>query len=63
VKAEKRYGICGDAIPTKANYDSHVPPFIAIDKRLALKSMDAIIGSVDLIIPGHDAPFEVLGKK
>jgi N-acyl homoserine lactone hydrolase len=63
VKAEKRYGICGDAIPTKANYDSHVPPFIAFDKGLATKSMDAIISSTDVVIPGHDAPFEVRRKK
>lgn len=63
VSAEKRYGICGDAIPTRANYDSHVPPFIAIDRGLALKSMDAIISSADVIIPGHDAPFEVQRKK
>lgn len=63
VKAEKRYGICGDAIPTKANYESHVPPFIAFDKGLAIKSMDAIISSTDVVIPGHDAPFEVRRKK
>jgi len=63
VRAEKRYAICGDAIPTKANYDSHVPPFIAIDKNLATKSMDAIIASADTIIPGHDAPFDIQGKK
>jgi len=62
VDAEKRYGICGDAIPTKANYDSKVPPFVAVDKRLASKSMDAIIASVDIVVPGHDAPFEVKRK-
>jgi len=62
VSAEKRYGICGDAIPTKANYDSHVPPFVAYDKGLALKSMDAIIATSDIIVPGHDNPFEV-GRK
>ena len=63
VMAEKRYAICGDAIPTKANYDSHVPPFIAWDKGLAMKSMDAILASADVIVPGHDAPFEVRRKK
>lgn len=63
VIAEKRYAICGDAIPTKANYDSHVPPFIAWDKGLAMKSMDAILASADVIVPGHDAPFEVRRKK
>jgi glyoxylase-like metal-dependent hydrolase (beta-lactamase superfamily II) len=63
VMAEKRYAMCGDAIPTKANYDSHVPPFIAWDKGLAMKSMDAILASADVIVPGHDAPFEVRRKK
>ena len=63
VMAEKRYAICGDAIPTKANYDSHVPPFIAWDKGLAMKSMDAILAIADVIVPGHDAPFEVRRKK
>lgn len=63
VSAEKKYAICGDAIPTKANYDSHVPPSIAYDKKLALKSMDAIIGWADVIIPGHEAPFDVMRKK
>lgn len=63
VMAEKRYAICGDAIPTKANYDTHVPPFIAWDKGLAMKSLDAILASADVIVPGHDAPFEVRRKK
>ncbi len=63
VTGEKRYGICGDAIPTKANYDSHVPPYIAYDKGLALKSMDAIVASSDIIVPGHDEPFEVRRKR
>lgn len=62
VDAERRYGICGDAVPTKANYESSTPPSIAIDKALAKKSMDAIIASADIIIPGHDAPFEVRRK-
>jgi glyoxylase-like metal-dependent hydrolase (beta-lactamase superfamily II) len=62
VDAEKRYGICGDAIPTRANYDSNVPPFTCIDRNLAVKSMGAILASVDVLIPGHDAPFEVKAK-
>jgi len=63
VSSDRRYAIAGDALPTKANYDSHTPPFIASDRRLALKSMDAIIAWADIVIPGHDAPFEPLGKK
>ena len=59
VDGDKRYAVCGDAIPTRANYQKHVPPFINVDPKLALKSMDMIVGLADVIIPGHGAPFEV----
>jgi len=63
VHADKMYAICGDAIPTKANVEDHVPPSINIDSRLALKSMDILVASSDVIVPGHEAPFEVKAKK
>lgn len=63
VQADRRYAICGDAIPTKANYTSMLPPAINIDRKLALMSMDRILSWADIVIPGHDAPFEVLRKK
>ncbi len=63
VSAEKRYAICGDAIPQKANYDSNTPPAIAFDRGLATKSMEMIIGWAQIIIPGHDGPFDVVGKR
>jgi len=63
VHADRMYAICGDAIPTKANVENHVPPSINIDPRLALKSMDMLIESADVIVPGHEAPFEVVAKK
>lgn len=63
VKCEKRYAVCGDAIPIRENYQKHVPPFINVDPKLALKSMDVIAGLADVIIPGHDAPFDVVRKK
>jgi len=59
VHADRRYAICGDAIPTKANVDNHVPPSINIDPRLALRSLDFLEASADVIVPGHEAPFEV----
>jgi glyoxylase-like metal-dependent hydrolase (beta-lactamase superfamily II) len=59
VHADRRYAICGDAIPTKANVESHVPPSININPRLALKSLDFLEASADVIVPGHEAPFEV----
>jgi glyoxylase-like metal-dependent hydrolase (beta-lactamase superfamily II) len=59
VHADRRYAICGDAIPTKANVENHVPPSININPRLALKSMDSLEASADVIVPGHEAPFEV----
>ncbi|MGQ9588413.1 MAG: MBL fold metallo-hydrolase [Thermoplasmata archaeon] len=63
VEAEKRYAICGDAIPTRANYENHVPPFINIDARLAMMSMDALTAWAEVVIPGHDSQFEVVRKK
>jgi N-acyl homoserine lactone hydrolase len=63
VSAEKRYAICGDAVPQKANYDAHIPPAIAFDRALAMKSMDMIISWAQVIVPGHDGPFEVVGKR
>ncbi len=62
-QAEKRYAICGDAIPTKENYEKHVPPFINTNPRLALWSMDAILAWADVVVPGHGPPFEVMRKK
>lgn len=63
VHAEKRYAAVGDAIPTKANYDQHIPPSINIDRRLALRSMELLLGSADVIVPGHDSPFACVIKK
>ena len=63
VSAEKRYAICGDAIPTKANYDAHVPPFVAFDKNLATKSMEMILDWAQVVVPGHGDPFDVLRKR
>lgn len=63
VNADRRYAICGDAIPIKANVENHVPPSININPRLALKSLDYLVASADVIVPGHEAPFEVERKK
>lgn len=63
VNADRRYAICGDAIPTKANLDSMVPPLININPWLALKSMETIGASADVIIPGHGPLFEVTRRR
>jgi N-acyl homoserine lactone hydrolase len=63
VSAEKRYAICGDAIPQKANFETHVPPAIAFDRNLAIKSLDVIVEWAEVIVPGHDEPFVVPAKK
>lgn len=59
VQGRRRYAICGDALPTKGNYDSHIPPSVNIDPRLALRSMDAIVAWSDVVVPGHDSLFEI----
>ena len=63
VRSDVDYLICGDALPTRANYDSMCPPAVHVDRRLALSSMERIIGTADIVVPGHDAPFKVMGKK
>lgn len=63
VEAERRYAICGDALPTRANYESRSPPAIHFDRALALRSMDTLLAWADAVVPGHDRPFNVLRKK
>ena len=63
VTADRKYAICGDALPTRDNFLKHVPPSVNTNPRLALKSMDMITSWADVVVPGHDASFEVLRKK
>lgn len=62
VESDRRYAVCGDAIPTKANYDSHLPPAVHFDRGVALLSMDMILGWAWTVVPGHDSAFNVIGK-
>ena len=59
VQAERRYVAAGDALPTKDNYDKWVPPSLNYYPELALRSMRRIVNMADVVIPGHDAAFEV----
>ena len=59
VKADRRYAIVGDAIPTFENVRRWVPPGIVSDGDAALRSMSKIVAFADVIIPGHDSPVEV----
>ncbi len=63
VEAELRYAVCGDAIPTRANYDARVPPALHVDRHLAVQSMNRILSWADVVVPGHDATFEVVRNK
>lgn len=58
-KNEKVYVIAGDALPIKDNYIKWVPPGINIGQKIALNSMKKIVEIADIVIPGHDEPFEV----
>jgi len=62
VESDRRYVICGDAVPTKANYESSAPPAIHFDRALAQRSMDAILRWAQTVVPGHDRAFDILGK-
>jgi len=59
VRADKKYAIAGDALPRHGNYEEMTPPFINVDKEVALESLKMIIKYADVIIPGHDPPFLV----
>lgn len=63
VTGERRCAVCGDAIPTRDNFEKWLPPFINIDRKLALASMELIRSWADVIVPGHDSPIEVGRKK
>jgi N-acyl homoserine lactone hydrolase len=63
VRSDADYLVCGDALPTKANYETMSPPAVHMDRRLAISSMERIIDLADIVVPGHDAPFRVMGKK
>lgn len=63
VESERRFAICGDAVPTRANYESHTPPAIHFDRTLAVRSMEMVLRWAHRVVPGHDAPFEVLAKE
>jgi glyoxylase-like metal-dependent hydrolase (beta-lactamase superfamily II) len=63
VEADVRVAVCGDAIPTRNNFEKRVPPFINVDPKLALRSMEVIGSWADVVIPGHDAPFNVVAKE
>lgn len=62
VRSDKKIVICGDAIPTRQNFDKHVPPSMNIDPKLAISSLDMIAGWADIVIPGHGPPFDVPAK-
>jgi N-acyl homoserine lactone hydrolase len=62
VSADKNIAICGDAIPTRENYEKHVPPSMNINPALAIRSLDMIVAWAKVIIPGHGASFEVRTK-
>jgi glyoxylase-like metal-dependent hydrolase (beta-lactamase superfamily II) len=59
----KTYVVAGDALPIRDNYLQWVPPGIHFDPNIALASMEKIVDIADIVIPGHDAPFEITKKK
>ena len=62
VRSDRDYVICGDALPTRSNYECMTPPAVHIDRRLAVSSLERVICLADVVVPGHDPPFEVLRK-
>jgi glyoxylase-like metal-dependent hydrolase (beta-lactamase superfamily II) len=58
----KNCAITGDALPIMDNYLKWVPPGINFDPGRALQSMNEIVQKANLIIPGHDKPFEIIDQ-
>ena len=59
----RTYVVAGDALPIKDNYLKWVPPGIHFDPKIALASMETIVTLANIVIPGHDAPFEITIKR
>ncbi len=59
VEGPRRIVMAGDALPTFGNFIKNIPPFLHVDRELAVSSMARIISIADIIIPGHDLPFSV----
>jgi glyoxylase-like metal-dependent hydrolase (beta-lactamase superfamily II) len=55
--------IAGDALPTFGNFQKKVPPALHVDRDQAVASMQRIVALADFVIPGHDFPFSIRGKK
>lgn len=54
----RRILVAADALLCREYYEHRVVHPISEDKELALRSLDEAGGLADIIIPGHDAPFE-----
>ncbi len=52
------YVLAGDALPIQDNYLKWVPPGINFNPQIAIDSMRKIVEIADVVIPGHDRPFE-----
>jgi N-acyl homoserine lactone hydrolase len=55
--------IAGDALPTFNNFIKNVPPALHVNRDLAISSMSKIIDIAELVIPGHDLPFSISGRR
>jgi glyoxylase-like metal-dependent hydrolase (beta-lactamase superfamily II) len=54
---EKTIVVAGDALPTLNNFLKRLPPFLNIDRQMALASISRIVEIADVVVPGHDKPF------
>lgn len=58
VRAERRYAMTGDAIPTQDNVRKWVPPGMHYDREAAMDSLSRLVSMADTIVPGHGPAFE-----
>lgn len=58
IDASQRVVVAGDALPTRQSRETGLPHLIFGDEGDARRSVAAILADADIVVPGHDAPFD-----
>lgn len=58
-----KYAIAGDAVPKRSNIEKRKVPALNVSPEDAMRSMEHIVRWADIVVPGHEAPFQTAGLK
>lgn len=58
-----KYAIAGDAVPKRSNIEKRKVPALNVSPEDAMRSMERIVRWADIVVPGHEAPFQTAGLK